>query len=71
VQHKLAAGYEILLDPFALRAGGTWDATNSLWWGSAGIALLTEKLTIQLVYRRRFSGPLDYLFQGGVTLFLE
>ena len=65
------AGYEILLDAFALRAGGTYDATNKLWWGSAGVGLLTEKGGVQLVYRRRFSGELDQLFEAGVTLFVE
>ena len=70
-KHKLAAGYEILLDAFAVRAGGTYDATNKLWWLSGGVGLLTEKGGVQLVYRRRLSGELDYLFEAGLTLFLE
>jgi hypothetical protein len=71
VKHKLAAGYEMLIDAFALRAGGTYDVTNSLWWVSAGLGLLTEKGGVQLVYRRRLSGDVDHVFEGGVTLYLE
>jgi hypothetical protein len=71
VKHKLAAGYEMLIDAFALRGGATWDTTNSLWWGSIGVGLLTEKGGLQLVYRRRFSGGLDQFFEGGITIYLE
>ena len=71
VKHKLAAGYEILIDSFPLRAGATWDLTNSLWWVSAGVGILTERGGVQFVYRRRLSGEVDHIFEGGVTLYLE
>jgi hypothetical protein len=70
-QHKFAAGVETLIDAFALRAGGTWDSTNSRWWLSAGVALLTEKGGAQFVYRRRLSGDLDQVFEAALTLYLE
>ena len=70
-QHKLAAGYEFVLDAFALRAGGTYDASNSLWWVSAGLGILTEKGKFQVAYRRRLSGGLDQFFEAGFTLYLE
>ena len=71
VKHKLAAGYELLLDAFALRAGGTYDLTNSLWWISAGVGILTEKGGVQVVYRRKLSDGLDNVFMAGFTLYLE
>jgi hypothetical protein len=71
VKHKIAAGYEMLVDAFALRAGGTYDASNSIWWFSVGLGLLTEKGGAQIVYRRRLSGEFDQFFQAGLTLYLE
>ncbi len=71
IKHKLAAGYELLIDTFALRAGGTYDATNSLWWLSAGVGLLTERGGVQFAYRRRLSAGVDNVFEAGVTLYLE
>ena len=71
VKHKLAAGYETLIDAFALRAGGTYDVTNALWWISAGLGILTEKGGVQLVYRRKLSNGVDNVFMAGFTLYLE
>ena len=72
VKHKAAAGLEILVeDSVALRGGATWDASAHLWWASAGVAFLTEKGGLQLVWRRRVSGGYDQLFEAGLTLFLE
>ena len=74
VKSKLAGGTELLVEQaVALRAGGTFDATNELWWISAGIALLTEKGGVQIVWRRRVAGKpgFDQFFEGGITLFLE
>ena len=70
-QHKLAAGYEFVLDAFALRAGGTYDATHSLWWISAGLGILTEKGKAEIAYRRRLTGDLDQVLEAGFTLYLE
>jgi hypothetical protein len=74
VKSKLAGGAELLVEQvLALRAGGTFDATRELWWISAGLALLTEKGGIQIVWRRRVAGApgFDQFFEGGFTLFLE
>lgn len=70
-EHKFAAGYEFVLDAFALRAGGTWDATHSLWWVSAGLGILTEKGRAQIAYRRRLSGDVDHVLEAGFTVYLE
>ena len=70
-QHKLAAGYEFVLDAFALRAGGTWDASHSLWWVSAGLGILTEKGRAQIAYRRRLTGDVDHVLEAGFTVYLE
>ena len=70
-QHKLAAGYEFVIDAFALRAGGTYDVSNSLWWVSGGLGILTEKGKVQFAYRRRLSGGLDQVFEAGFTIYLE
>ena len=60
------------LDAFALRAGGTWDVTNKLWWISGGVGFLTERGGVQFVYRRRLSGDFtDQFFEAGITLYLE
>ena len=72
VKHKAALGMEILVDQsVALRGGATWDASAHLWWASAGVALLTDRGGVQLVWRRRVSGGFDQLFEAGVTLYLE
>jgi len=72
VKHKAAAGLEIMVeDSVALRGGATWDASAKLWWASAGVALLTGKGGLQLVWRRRVSGGFDQLFEAGITLYLE
>ena len=72
VKHRAAMGAELLLEEgLALRGGATWDATAHLWWASAGIALLTEKGGLQIVWRRRVSGGFDQLFEAGLTLYLE
>ena len=72
VKHKAAGGLEILLeDSIALRGGATWDASNHLWWASAGIGFLTEKGGIQFVWRRRVSGGYDQFFEAGLTVYLE
>ena len=74
VKSKIAGGGELLIEQvFALRAGGTFDATRELWWISAGIGLLTEKGGVQIVWRRRVAGlpGFDQFFEGGITLFLE
>jgi hypothetical protein len=74
VKSKVAGGLELLLEQIvALRGGATWDTTRDLWWVSAGIALLTEKGGVQIVWRRRVAGApgFDQLFEGGITLYLE
>ena len=72
VKHKAALGGEVLLsEGMALRAGATYDATAKYWWASAGVAFLTEKGGLQLVWRRRVSGPFDQFFEAGLTLYLE
>jgi hypothetical protein len=72
IKHKAALGAEVLIgDSLALRGGGTWDATQHLWWLSAGIGILTERGGLQLVWRRRVSGGYDQLFEAGLTLYLE
>lgn len=72
LKHKAALGGEVLLEEgFALRGGATWDTTASLWWASAGIALLTEKGGLQIVWRRKLSGAFDQFFAAGLTLYLE
>ena len=72
VKHKTAVGLEVLADEaIALRGGITWDTTASLWWTSAGIAFLTDKGGLQLVWRRRVSGGFDQFFEAGITLYLE
>ena len=74
VKSKIAGGGELLVEQvLALRVGGTFDATRELWWISAGVALLTEKGGVQIVWRRRVSGApgFDQFFEGGITLFLE
>jgi hypothetical protein len=71
VKHKIAAGYELLLDAFALRAGGTYDITNTLWWISGGLGILTEKGGVQFVYRRKLSNGVDHVFEAAFTLYLE
>jgi hypothetical protein len=72
IKHKAALGAEVLLsEGMALRGGATWDATARYWWASAGVAFLTEKGGLQLVWRRRVSGPYDQFFEAGLTLYLE
>jgi hypothetical protein len=72
LKQKAALGAEVLLEEgFALRGGATWDATASLWWASAGVAFLTEKGGLQIVWRRRVQGGFDQLFEAGLTLYLE
>jgi hypothetical protein len=72
IKHKAAVGGEVLIDEgIALRGGATWDATADIWWASGGIGFLTEKGALQLVWRRRMTGPLDQFFQAGITLYLE
>ena len=74
MKSKIAGGGELLVEQvLALRVGGTFDATRELWWISAGVALLTEKGGVQIVWRRRVSGApgFDQFFEGGITLFLE
>ena len=73
VKHRGAGGLELLVgDVVALRGGATWDATNDLWWLSAGVGLLTEKGGAQIVLRRRLNGPgFDQLLMARVTLYLE
>lgn len=72
VKHKALAGLEVLVgDSIALRGGATWDATAHQFWTSAGVGLLTERGGLQLVWRRRVSGPYDQLFEGGLTIYLE
>jgi hypothetical protein len=72
VKHKGIAGLEVLVgESIALRGGATWDASAHQWWTSAGVGFLTEKGGLQLVWRRRVSGPYDQLFEGGLTLYLE
>src|ERR1041384_6568317 len=70
VKHKAALGAEVLVsDGLALRGGATWDASVHQWWASAGAAILTEKGGLQLVWRRRVSGPYDQFFEAGATLY--
>ena len=72
IKHKAALGAEVLVgESLALRGGGTWDATQHLWWLSAGVGILTERGGLQLVWRRRVSGGYDQLFEAGITLYLE
>jgi hypothetical protein len=72
IKHKAALGAEVLVsEGLALRGGATWDATAHYWWASAGVAFLTEKGGLQLVWRRRVSGPFDQFFEAGLTIFLE
>jgi hypothetical protein len=74
VKSKLAGGLEVLVEQsIALRAGGTWDVSSQLWWLSAGLALLTEKGGVQVVWRRRVAGApgFDQFFEGGFILFVE
>ena len=73
VKHRGSGGLELLVgQSIALRGGATWDATNDLWWVSAGIGLLTDKGGAQFVVRRRVNGNgFDQFFEGGITLYLE
>jgi hypothetical protein len=72
IKNKFALGAEVLLEEgFALRGGATYDSTARLWWVSAGIAILTEKGGLQVVWRRRVEGGFDQLFEAGLTVFLE
>jgi hypothetical protein len=74
IKSKVAGGLEYLFEQvLALRAGGTFDVKNELWWISAGIGLLTERGGAQLVWRRRVAGApgFDQLFEAALTLYLE
>jgi hypothetical protein len=72
IKNKAALGAEVLAsEGLALRGGATWDVTAHLWWVSAGVAILTEKGGLQLVWRRRVSGGFDQFFEAGITLYLE
>jgi hypothetical protein len=73
VKHWGAGGFELLVgDALALRGGATWDATDDLWWLSAGAGILTEKGGVQFVFRRRLNGAgFDQFFMAGITLYLE
>jgi len=73
IKHRGAGGLELLVgDAVALRGGATWDATNDLWWLSAGIGLLTEKGGAQVVLRRRLNGQgFDQMLMAGITVYLE
>ena len=72
IKHKGALGGEVLVEQgLALRGGATYDATASIWWMSAGVAFITEKGGLQLVWRRRVSDVVDQFFQAGLTLYLE
>lgn len=72
VKSTAALGAEVMVsDGLALRGGATWDAAAHYWWASAGVAILTEKGGLQLVWRRRVSGPFDQFFEAGITLYLE
>lgn len=72
LKHKLAGGFEILVDrSLVLRAGYTWDVTNHLRWLSVGASLVTDRLGIHFALRRNLQQPLDQYLEGGLTLYLE
>jgi hypothetical protein len=72
VKSKLALGGELLAgESVVLRAGATRDISANQWWLSAGVGLLSEKGGLQVVWRRRVTGPYDQFFEGGLTIYLE
>ncbi|MBS2022289.1 MAG: hypothetical protein JST92_07750 [Deltaproteobacteria bacterium] len=72
VKHRLNTGLEFALDTsIYVRGGYDWSPTFHQHWVSAGLAFITDRVSVSLAWQRRVVGPLDQQLQAGITLYLE